>query len=82
VALQWFYVRNARILAATSAVGAPLIIGFRLQRDARPFGAHRVAGIIKLHACDSEGSEQLGTFSRGGDVLPVARLICVASEME
>jgi hypothetical protein len=44
-----------RILAATAAaVGSPLIIGFRLQRDAEPFYAHRISGVVEAHSGNAD----------------------------
>jgi hypothetical protein len=47
IALKRFDERDTRILAATAAVGPTLIIGFRLQCDAEPLYAYRIAGVIE-----------------------------------
>jgi hypothetical protein len=46
--------RDTRILAATAAVGPPLVIGFRLQYDAEPLDACRIAGSIKPNSCNAD----------------------------
>ena len=53
VALDRFDKRDTRVLAA-AAVGPPLVIRFRLQRNAEPLDAYRVAGFIKPHSCDAD----------------------------
>jgi hypothetical protein len=42
--------RNARILAATAAVGPTFIIGIWLEGDAKPLYTCRIAGFIEPHA--------------------------------
>ena len=54
VALERFHERDTRILAAAAAVGPPLIIGFRLQCDAEPLDATRIAGLIESNAGDAD----------------------------
>ena len=54
VALERFDKRDARIFAATTAVGPPLVVGFRLERDAEPLDAARIAGLIEPHARDAD----------------------------
>ena len=54
VALEWLNKRDTRILAATAAVGLPLIIGFRLQCDAEPLDSGRIAGLIKQNSCNTD----------------------------
>ena len=54
VTLERFDKRDTRILAAAAAVGPQLVIGFRLQRDAEPLDAGRIAGLIELHSCDAD----------------------------
>ena len=54
VALERFHERDTRILAATAAVGPPLIIGFRLQCDAETLDACRIAGFIEPHSCNAD----------------------------
>jgi hypothetical protein len=41
---------NSRVFAATAAVGQPLVLGFRLQRDTEPLYSARVAGIIEFYS--------------------------------
>ena len=54
VALERFHERDSRILAATAAVGPPLIIGFRLQCDAETLYAHWITGIAEPHSCNAD----------------------------
>jgi hypothetical protein len=52
--LQWFHERDSRIFAATTAAGAQLIVGLRLQRDAEPLDSGRVTDFIELHSCKAD----------------------------
>jgi hypothetical protein len=48
--VQRFHEGDARIFAATTAIGPALIIGLRLQRDPEPLDAGRIASFIKSHS--------------------------------
>jgi hypothetical protein len=54
VTLQRFHESNTRIFAASAAIRAPLIIGFRLKRDAQPLDAYRIASFIEPHSCNAD----------------------------
>ena len=45
---------NAGILAAAAAVRSPLVISFRLKRDAEPLDSGRIAGFVELYAGDAD----------------------------
>jgi len=45
---------NARILAATAAMGRPLVISFRFDRDAEPLDSGRVAAFVEFYAGDTD----------------------------
>ncbi len=46
--------RDARIFATTAAIRPPLIVGFRLQCDAKPLHATRVAEVVEQNPCDAD----------------------------
>ena len=50
VALERFYERHTGILTAAAAIGPPFIIGFRLQCNAEPLDASRIAGFVESHS--------------------------------
>jgi hypothetical protein len=52
--LERFDKRYTRIFAAAAAVGSPLIIGFRLQCDAEPLDACRIASFIEPYSCNAD----------------------------
>jgi hypothetical protein len=52
--MERFYERNARILAAASSVGPPLIFGFGLQRDAETLDTCRIARFVEAHPRNSD----------------------------
>ena len=45
---------NAGILAAAAAVRSPLVISFRLKRNAEPLDSGRVAGFVEFYAGDAD----------------------------
>jgi len=47
IALEPFHARDARILTAASAVRPKLVVRLRLDRDAEPLDACRIAGVLK-----------------------------------
>jgi hypothetical protein len=57
IALKRFDERDARILATTAAMGRPLVVGFRFERDAQPLNSAWIAGLIKLDAGDTDPGE-------------------------
>ena len=65
VTLQRFHESDPRILAASAAIGPPLIIGFRLQCDAQPLDAYRIAGCIEPHAGNADARVIPRATSRG-----------------
>jgi hypothetical protein len=54
VTLKRFHKRDAGILAAATAVEVQLIIGFRLQCDAEPLNACRIAGFIEPYSGNAD----------------------------
>ena len=54
VMLEWLDKGNARILAAAAAVRSPLVISFRLKRNAETFDSGRVAGFVEFYAGDAD----------------------------
>ena len=54
VAPERFHKRDPRILAAAPAAGLQLIVGFRLQCDAEPLDACRIAGFVESHSCNAD----------------------------
>ena len=54
IVLERFDKRDARILAATAAVGPPLVISFRLQCNAKPLDSARIAGFVELYAGNAD----------------------------
>ena len=53
VALKRFDERDARILAASAAMGRPLVIGFWFERDAQALDAAWIAGLVEFDAGDT-----------------------------
>ncbi len=43
-------VRSIRFLAATAAMGRPLVIGFWLERNAQPLNSAWIAGLVEFDA--------------------------------
>jgi len=61
VTLKRFYESDARILAASAAMGGPLVIGFGLERDAQPLDSAWIAGLVEFDAGNSDpGKVPLG----------------------
>ena len=54
VAPKRFDKRDTRVFAAAAAVRSPLVIGFRLQRNAEPLDSERVAGLIEPNPGDAD----------------------------
>ncbi len=54
VALQRLHECDTRILAATAAIRSPLIISFRLERNAETLDACRITGSIKPHSYNAD----------------------------
>src|ERR1700681_2513877 len=54
VALQRFDERDARVFAASAAVYATLIVGFRLHSDAETLDACRVSRFVKPHSGNAD----------------------------
>ncbi|MGB8660129.1 MAG: hypothetical protein WCD34_06885 [Candidatus Acidiferrum sp.] len=54
VALERFHESDTWIFAAPTAIGSPLIIGFRLKRDAEPLDACGIACFIELHSRNAD----------------------------
>ena len=54
VTLKRFHKRNARILATTTAMGRPLVISFRLERNAQPLNSAWIAGLVEFNAGDTD----------------------------
>jgi hypothetical protein len=52
--LEWLDKGNAGILAAAAAVRPPLVICFRLQRNAEPLDSAWVAGFVEFYARDAD----------------------------
>jgi hypothetical protein len=51
--LKRFNERDSRILAATAAMGRPLVISFRLDRNAKPLNSARISGLVEFDAGDA-----------------------------
>jgi hypothetical protein len=52
--VQRFHEGDARIFAATTAIGPPLIVSFRFQRDAEPLDAIRFASFIEPYSRNAD----------------------------
>ena len=52
--LERFDKGDAGILAAAAAVRPPLVIRFRLKRNAETFDSGRVAGFVEFYAGDAD----------------------------
>src|ERR1035438_866542 len=57
IMLEWIHKGNARILASTAAIRSPLVIGFWLQRDAKPLNTDRFPTRIELDSCNADARE-------------------------
>ncbi len=57
VALKRFDECNARILAASTAMRRPLVIGFRLERDAQPLDSAGIAGLVEFDAGNTDSGK-------------------------
>ena len=65
VALKRRHKRDARILAATAAVGPPFINGFRFEGDTEPLHPNRIAGFIEPRSCNAMRGEFPFATKRG-----------------
>jgi hypothetical protein len=52
--LERFDKGNAGILAAAAAVRSPLIIGFRLERNAEPLNTCRITSFVEFYAGNAD----------------------------
>ena len=52
--MERFHIGYARILTATASIRPAFIVGFRLQRDAKPLDAGGIAGFIEFHSRNAD----------------------------
>jgi hypothetical protein len=65
VALKRFDEGDARILAATAAMRRPLVISFRLERDAQPLDSAWIASLVEFDAGNADPGKLPFATSRG-----------------
>jgi hypothetical protein len=51
---KWFNKCDARILAAAAAVRSPLVIRFRLKRNAEPLDAGWITSLVELYTGNTD----------------------------